>query len=94
MGLFLGIAVILLIFTRPIAIKKLKVGKEKTNVEDLAGRNALVTKEIVKFGKGEVKIKGQVWTAVSEDDSEIEEGVECVVTKIEGVTAVVRRSLN
>jgi membrane protein implicated in regulation of membrane protease activity len=93
MGLFLGIAVILLIFTRPLVVKKLKVGKEKTNVDDLSGRDALVTKRITKFGKGEVKIKGQVWTAIAEDNSEIEEGAECIVTRIEGVKAVVRRSV-
>lgn len=90
-GLFLVIATVLLVFTRPIAIKKLRVGSVKTNVDALAGTEALVTKKIPKFGKGEVKISGQVWTAVSEDNAEIKEGLICSVVRIEGVKAIVRR---
>jgi membrane protein implicated in regulation of membrane protease activity len=89
-GLFLVIASVLLVFTRPLAIKKLKVGKVKTNVDALVNEAALVTKKIAKFGKGEIKIKGQIWTAISDDNSEIEEGTECVVMRIEGVKAIVK----
>jgi membrane protein implicated in regulation of membrane protease activity len=91
-GLFLVIAIVLLVFTRPIAIKKLRVGKVKTNVDALVNEAALVTKKIIKFGKGEVKIKGQIWTAISDDNSEIAEGMECVVVRIEGVKAIVKPS--
>ena len=89
-GLFLVIAIVLLVFTRPIAIKKLRVGKAKTNVDALVNERALVTKKIEKFGKGEVKIKGQIWTAVSDDNSELDAGAECVVMRIEGVKAIVK----
>ena len=89
-GLFLVIAIVLLVFTRPIAIKKLRVGKAKTNVDALVNERALVTKKIEKFGKGEVKIKGQIWTAVSDDNSELDAGTECVVMRIEGVKAIVK----
>jgi membrane protein implicated in regulation of membrane protease activity len=92
LGLFLLIAIVLLIFTRPVAIKKLRVGKVKTNVDALVNEKALVTKTIEKFGKGEVKIKGQIWTAVSEDNSVIAEGTECEVLRIEGVKAIVKPS--
>jgi len=91
LGIFLLIAIVLLIFTRPIAIKKLKVGKTKTNVHDLVGRDALIIKGIPRFGKGEVKVRGQVWTAVSETEEEMAENTECVIVGIEGVKAVVRR---
>lgn len=91
MGIFLILAVALLIFTRPIAVKKLKVGKVKTNVDDLIGRDALVIKGISKYGKGEVKIRGQIWTAISDTDEEIAENTECVIMRIEGVKAVVRK---
>jgi membrane protein implicated in regulation of membrane protease activity len=89
-GLFLLIAIVLLVFTRPIAIKKLRVGKVKTNVDALIGEEALVTKKIAKFGKGEIKVKGQIWTAISENNTEIEEGTVCTVVRIEGVKAVVK----
>jgi membrane protein implicated in regulation of membrane protease activity len=81
----------LLVFTRPIAIKKFRVGKNKTNVDDLIGRDAMITKKITKYDKGEAKIKGQIWTAISENGDEIEENVECVIVRIEGVKLVVKR---
>jgi membrane protein implicated in regulation of membrane protease activity len=93
-GLFLLIAILLLIFTRPFAVKKLAVGKEKTNVYDLVNKEAIVTKRISKFEKGEVKIKGQIWTAISEDSSEITEGTECVIIRFEGVKAVVKKNFD
>jgi membrane protein implicated in regulation of membrane protease activity len=90
-GIFIFLSVVLLIFTRPIAIKKFNVGKNKTNVGDLIGRDALVTKKIAKFEKGEAKIRGQIWTAISENDEEIEENTECIIVKIEGVKLVVKK---
>ena len=94
LGIFLLLSVVLLILTRPIAIRKFKVGKIKTNVDDLVGRDALVIKEITKFVKGQVKIKGQIWTAISENDEKIEENTECVVVKIEGVKLIVKKKIN
>jgi membrane protein implicated in regulation of membrane protease activity len=91
-GLFLFIAAVLLIFTRPLALQKLKVGKVKTNVDSLPGCPALVTKKITKFEKGEIKLNGQLWTALSEDGAEIAAGAECLVVRIEGVKAIVRRA--
>ncbi|HCC36429.1 MAG TPA: hypothetical protein DEQ14_01755 [Treponema sp.] len=88
--LFLVISAALLFFTRPIAVKKLKLGKEKTNVDSLIGKHALVTRKIGEFEKGEVKLNGQFWSARSEDSAEIPEGVKCEITRIEGVQAIVR----
>jgi len=88
--IFLAISAALLFFTRPVAIKKLKIGREKTNVDSLAGKHALVIKKITEFEKGEVKLNGQIWTAHSDDGSTIAEGTKCEVVRIEGVQAVVR----
>ncbi|MDR1587534.1 MAG: NfeD family protein [Treponema sp.] len=88
--IFLGVSALLLIFTRPLAVKKFRMGKEKTNVDSLIGRHALVVKAIGEFEKGEVKIGGQIWSALSEDNSEIREGTKCEIVRIEGVRAVVR----
>ncbi|GAB6391599.1 MAG: NfeD family protein [Treponematales bacterium] len=85
------VSILLLVFTRPITVKKLKVGKVKTNVDDIVGRDALVIKGISKYGKGEVKVRGQIWTAISDTEEEIAENAECVIVRIEGVTAVVRK---
>lgn len=88
--IFLAISAALLFFTRPIAIKKFKTGREKTNVDSLVGKHALVMRRIGEFDKGEIKLNGQLWSAVSEDNSEIKEGTRCEVTRIEGVKAIVR----
>jgi membrane protein implicated in regulation of membrane protease activity len=89
-AVFLTISALLLFFTRPLAIKKFKTGREKTNVDSLVGKHALVTKQICEFERGEVKLSGQLWTARSEDGSSINEGVKCEVVRIEGVQAIVR----
>ena len=88
--IFLAISAVLLIFTRPVAIKKLKIGRVKTNVDNLAGKHALVTRQISEFEKGEVKLNGQFWSARSENDTVIAEGTKCEVVRIEGVQAIVR----
>jgi membrane protein implicated in regulation of membrane protease activity len=88
--IFLAIAATLLVFTRPLAVKKFKLGREKTNVDSLVGRHALVTRKIGEFENGEVKLNGQAWSAQSEDNLPISEGSRCEVTRIEGVRAIVR----
>ena len=88
--IFLAISTVLLIFTRPLAIKKFKSGSEKTNVDSLPGKHALVTGKISEFEKGQIKINGQFWSAHSEDNSEIEKGKKCIIIRIEGVQAIVR----
>jgi len=88
--IFLVISAVLLFFTRPVAIKKFKIGREKTNVDSLVGKHALVTRHIGEFDKGEVKLNGQFWSARSQDGSVINEGAICEVVRIEGVQAIVR----
>ena len=89
--IMLVISIVLLIFTRPFFVKKLNANKEKTNVDALIGKTALVTKKITKFEKGEVKIDGKIWTAKSVSEEDLEEGTECLLQRIEGVTAIVSK---
>jgi len=88
--IWLLLSTVILFFTRPIALKKMKIGKEKTNVEALVGKRALVTKKITKFDKGEIKVNGVFWSAKTEDDSELQENTECEILRTEGVTAIVK----
>ncbi|MCL2265355.1 MAG: NfeD family protein [Treponema sp.] len=89
--IFLVISTVLLVFTRPVALKKFKVGRVKTNVDSLIGKNALVIKQITEFDRGEVKVNGQIWTARLEDGSSftLAEGSKCEVVRIEGVHVIV-----
>ena len=88
--LFALVALLLLFFTRPIALKFLHAKREKTNADSLIGKKALVLQTITEFEKGQVKINGIVWTAASIDGAVIPAGDECIIEKIEGVTLIVK----
>ena len=88
--IFLIVSVCLLVFTRKIFVKKLKTGAEKTNVDALIGCEGLVVKDILDFSAGQVKLNGQIWTAVGrEPDIAIPENTPVKVIAIEGVKLIV-----
>lgn len=89
--IFVGLTVVLIVFTRPFAVKKLKIGKKiSTNVEAMEGQEVLVIKPISRFEKGEVKARnGVVWTAAVETDGVVQSGAVCTVKRVEGNTLVV-----
>ncbi|MBQ7158796.1 MAG: NfeD family protein [Treponema sp.] len=89
--IFVVLSLVLLIFTRPFAVKKLKVKKTPTNSDSLIGKKVLVTEKITELEKGAVKINGVIWTARSENSEGLPKGTECIVTNIEGATAVVKK---
>lgn len=68
---FFVVSIVLLIFTRPIFTKYLKVGKIRTNVEGLIGEKAKVISKVNNLNnEGTVKVRGQIWSARSENDEE------------------------
>jgi membrane protein implicated in regulation of membrane protease activity len=89
---FLVVSIIMIVFTRPIAVKYLKVGKEKTNIEAIIGNTGLVTMDISEHKPGQVKVKGQIWTAVSKSGESIPADTEVEVLAVEGVKLVVKAS--
>ena len=77
-------------FTRKIFVEKLKTGSEKTNVDALIGTKGIVVQPIRPFAVGQVKVNGQVWSAVGKTpETDIEQGREVKVHAIEGVKLVV-----
>jgi len=89
--LFILISVVLLLFTRPIAMKYYNKGRTKTNVDSLIGEVAVVTETIDNLeGKGAIRIKGLEWSAKSEQDGvKIFADTKVIIQKIEGVSAIV-----
>lgn len=88
--LFVLVSLVLLFFTRPIAMKYLNSSRVATNVSSLIGLNALVTEKIDnKNSQGTVSINGQDWTARSKDNAVIEAGNTVKVVDIKGVKAIV-----
>ena len=63
--LFLSVSVVLLLFTRPIAMKYFEQRQEsQTNAESLIGKQAIVTEEVDNLmAAGTVSVDGQEWTA-------------------------------
>ena len=87
---FFASSIVLLVSTRKIFVEKLKTGVEKTNVDALIGQEGLVTMDIAPFAPGQVKVKGQIWTAVGSQSGEaIAEGTLVRISAIEGVKLVV-----
>ncbi len=92
-AVFLISSVGLLVSTRKIFVEKLKTGTEKTNADALIGEEGLVTTDIAPFAPGQVKVKGQVWTAVCRDSAAaLPAGTQIKVIAIEGVKLIVSPS--
>jgi membrane protein implicated in regulation of membrane protease activity len=88
--IFVALAMVLLIFTRPVVKQKINQKKIATNYERIIGQIAVVTKKITALEKGSVKINGMEWTAAVKEDVVLEEGSKCTVEEIAGVTAYVK----
>lgn len=89
--LFFVVSLALLIFTRPLAVRFMNKGVEKTNVATIVGKRAIVTEEINDLkGTGKVLIQDIDWLARSRQENVIiprEHVVE--VKEIRGVTLIV-----
>ena len=87
---FFAVSICLLVFTRKIFVEKLATGKENTNVDALIGETGQVTITINPMEVGQVKLKGQVWSALADDSLlTIEEGTYVTIKAIEGVKLIV-----
>lgn len=90
--LFVAISLLLLVFTRPLAVKYFNRDCVRTNAESLVGRQGIVTENIDNLREqGHVKVGGQEWTARSTDDAvRIAQDAVVEVTAINGVKLIVR----
>lgn len=89
--LFILVSLLLLFFTRPIAVKYFNKDRVRTNVESIVGRQAIVTGEINNLlGAGQVTVSGQEWSARSYDaDTIIPVGTTVKILAINGVKLIV-----
>ncbi len=90
-AVFIIVSAVLLILTRPILVDKFNLGKEKTNVDAIIGQEGIVEEEIDNIrGKGQVMIKGHMWSARSADSESIKKGRRVTVQDVEGVKVIVK----
>ena len=90
---FLLISLALMVFLRPITDKLLIGKKVATNADAVIGEMAVVTEPINNLeAKGQVKVRGQIWTARAADKNATFEIGEIVnVVAIEGVKLICKK---
>ena len=89
---FVSVAVLTLIFTRPFLQKVMKVRRVKTNADSIIGMIGVVVEPIDNAAsKGRVHINGLNWSARSEDGEQIDVGEQVLIKAIQGVKVIVER---
>lgn len=90
---FLVVSLVMVIFTRPIAVKYINSSRTRTNYEADIGKVVRITEDISNIEqKGSAVLDGQEWTARSADETEmIKEGELARVVAIKGVKLIVKR---
>lgn len=89
---FIVVSVILLIATRPLAVKYLNSKVQKTNADTTIGAKVVITENVDNYGQtGKAVLNGMEWTVRAEDDKEvIEAGKMAEVIRISGVKLIVK----
>ena len=89
---FILSSTILLFATKPVVEKFQKsTPNYKTNSSSIEGENGIVTSPIItNEGKGQIKVRSEVWSAKSFDGRNIPSGTPVTIEKIEGVKAIVK----
>lgn len=89
---FFLLSLLLLIFTRPLAMKYFNKNRTKTNIDAMLGKAVLVTQEIDnQKTQGEVLYEGMPWSARSMEDTVIPKGSRVRIESVEGVKVLVRK---
>lgn len=90
MSVFVVSSTILIFATKPFVKKFAKTKTIKTNAFSIVGQNGIVIKDIDSINsKGQIKVDGEVWSAVGKNDINIETGTEVEIVEIKGVKAIV-----
>ena len=91
--LFLAVSCVLLIFTRPWAVKHLNRKRVKTNYESEIGKVIRITEEVDNLAQtGASVVGGQEWSVRSKNDSQtLEAGALAKVVAVSGVKLIVEK---
>ncbi len=87
---FIILTIIFIILSRPLYNRLNKnISDKKSNTERLIGLNGKVTEDINPHKSGFIKVKGEIWKAISEEN--ISKGETVEILKIDGVKLVVKK---
>lgn len=84
-------SVILLIFVRPIVVRKLGFNITKV-VDTFVGEQAVVLVDLPVAAEGKAEMRGSTWTARNVGETPLVKGQRCVVEQVVGLTILVRAS--
>ena len=90
---FLLVSILLLVLTRPVAIKFFNQERQKTNAESLIGQKAIVLETIDTIhGSGRVEVNGMEWSAKTDEMTQAIAAGEIVsIEGIQGVKLIVKK---
>ncbi len=88
--IFVVLSVVLLFLTRPFVNRVLVKKTIATNADRIIGMVGIVVKEINTIdNSGQIKVMGQIWSAKTDDGTDIQEGKHVIIKSLDGVKAVV-----
>lgn len=89
---FISSTILMIAFIRPLVTRIFKTKDTQMNSQSVIGKNAIVLRTINNINKtGQVKVAGEVWSAISSDDETIEIDTMVIVQSIDGVKLVVKK---
>ena len=89
---FLIVSILLLVLTRPLAVKFFNQERQKTNAESLIGQKAIVKEEINTLQTtGRVEVNGMEWSAKPEESEIIEADRIVMIKGIQRVKLIVEK---
>ena len=90
-GVFIVSSTLMIIFLRPIFAKLFKTKDLPTNSDGLIGKTGTVLKEIIgPECMGQIKVQGEVWSAICKDKTTFKVNDTVIVDSIDGVKLVVK----
>lgn len=83
------LVIVYILFGRRLIKRRITVSTQKTNIDELIGKSALVTETITPERAGIIKLNSEKWRAIS--DQTIQETDKVKVISIEGVSLKVEK---
>ena len=92
-GIFVAVTFLLIVFTRPFAVKHINSHHEKTNYEGVIGKVVRITEKVDNIqGTGTAVVNGLEWTTRAVADTQtLEPGTLAKVVNISGVKLIVEK---
>jgi membrane protein implicated in regulation of membrane protease activity len=87
---FVVVSVALLVFVRPLAYRNRQRPEQRSGVDALKGRQAVVLERVDGGADGRIKLGGEIWSARALEHGRVfDPGQQVDVVEIDGATAVV-----